>query len=83
MPQRSRESGYAMAALLVAISIMGVMLGVALPTWSTLIRREKEEEFVFRANQYARAIQLYQPPVCRRVSAEPRCLDKGAIPSQE
>ena len=48
-----------MAALLVAIAVMGVMLSVALPTWSHMIRREKEEELIFRGNQYARAINLY------------------------
>ena len=59
-PKRtSAEAGYAMAALLVAIAVMGVMLSVALPTWSHMIRREKEEELIFRGNQYARAINLY------------------------
>lgn len=52
--------GYAMAALLVGISIMAILLSVALPTWSHLIRREKEEELIFRGTQYARAINRYQ-----------------------
>ncbi len=55
----SAKAGFAMAALLVAIAVMGVMLSVALPTWSHLIRREKEEELIFRGNQYARAMSLY------------------------
>jgi type II secretory pathway pseudopilin PulG len=49
-----------MAALLVAISVMAVVLSVAMPTWSHMIRRDKEEELIFRGNQYARAINLYQ-----------------------
>jgi type II secretory pathway pseudopilin PulG len=49
-----------MAALLVAMSVMAVMLSVALPAWSHMIRREKEEEMMFRADQYARAINMYQ-----------------------
>jgi type II secretory pathway pseudopilin PulG len=49
-----------MAALLVAISVMAVMLSMALPAWSFMVRREKEEELIFRANQYARAINMYQ-----------------------
>jgi type II secretory pathway pseudopilin PulG len=57
-PKASR--GYAMAALLVAISVMAVLLSVALPAWSHMIRREKEEELIFRGQQYARAINLYQ-----------------------
>jgi type II secretory pathway pseudopilin PulG len=54
------SSGYAMAALLVAMTVMAVLLSVALPTWSHMIRREKEEELIFRGNQYARAFSMYQ-----------------------
>lgn len=61
LPVRHRsESGYAMAALLVAMSVMAVMLSIAMPTWSHMIRREKEEELIFRGEQYARAINQYQ-----------------------
>jgi type II secretory pathway pseudopilin PulG len=54
------QSGYAMAALLVAMSIMAVMLTVAMPVWKQMAQREKEEELVFRGTQYARAIGLFQ-----------------------
>jgi len=52
--------GYAMAALLVAMSVMAVLMGALLPQWTTLNTREKEQELVFRGNQYARAIGLFQ-----------------------
>jgi type II secretory pathway pseudopilin PulG len=54
------QDGYAMAALLVGMAVMAIMLSVAMPTWNQMIRREKEEELVFRGNQYARAINFYQ-----------------------
>lgn len=54
------QGGYAMAALLVAMSVMAVLLGALLPHWTTLATREKEQELVFRGNQYARAIGLFQ-----------------------
>jgi len=57
---KAPDSGYAMAALLVVMSVMSIMLSVALPTWSHMIRREKEEELIFRGEQYARAINQYQ-----------------------
>ena len=57
---RRGEDGYAMAALLVVIGVMGVILGTAMPVWRTVAQREKEEELIFRGRQYARAIQLYQ-----------------------
>jgi type II secretory pathway pseudopilin PulG len=61
-----------MAALLVAISIMAIMLGAALPTWSMMIRREKEEELIFRGQQYARAIRMYGQ---KYANAAPQDLD--------
>jgi type II secretory pathway pseudopilin PulG len=55
-----RDDGYAMAALLVTLAVIGVMIGMALPVWRTVAQREREEELIFRGRQYARAIQLYQ-----------------------
>jgi type II secretory pathway pseudopilin PulG len=57
---RRQDAGYAMAALLVTMSVMSIMLTVALPTWSHMMRREREEELIFRGEQYARAINSYQ-----------------------
>ena len=54
------NSGYAMAALVVALSVMAVMMSVALPVWRTAVQREKEAELIFRGQQYARAVGLYQ-----------------------
>ncbi len=54
------QAGYAMAALLVALSVMGILASAAMPVWKQMSKREKEEEFLFRARQYARAIELYQ-----------------------
>jgi type II secretory pathway pseudopilin PulG len=54
------QDGYAMAALLVAMSVMAVLMTVAIPVWNTQAQREKEAELVFRGEQYARAVMLYQ-----------------------
>src|SRR5438270_12510899 len=56
----SGNDGYAMAALLIAMSIMAVMMTVALPVWKQSAQREKEEELVFRGKQYVHAIGLFQ-----------------------
>jgi type II secretory pathway pseudopilin PulG len=58
--RRGTDAGYAMAALLIALSIMAVMLTVAMPVWKQMTQREKEEELVFRGMQYAHAIALFQ-----------------------
>src|SRR3954452_22848763 len=57
---RTSEQGYAMAALLIAMSIMAIMFTVAMPVWKQTAQREKEEELVFRGRQYVHAIGLFQ-----------------------
>ena len=52
--------GYAMAALLVAMTVMAVLMSALLPVWSHMATRDKEEELIFRGRQYARAIGLFQ-----------------------
>ena len=39
---------------------MGILMSAAMPVWRQTARREKEAELVFRGEQYARAIGLYQ-----------------------
>jgi type II secretory pathway pseudopilin PulG len=49
-----------MAALLVMLGVMLVLMSAALPAWRFQARREKEAELVFRGEQIARSIYLYQ-----------------------
>jgi type II secretory pathway pseudopilin PulG len=49
-----------MAALLVGLSVMAVFMSAALPVWSQQMKREREEELIWRGNQYARAVGLFQ-----------------------
>jgi type II secretory pathway pseudopilin PulG len=57
--RRGGEAGYAMAALLVALAVMAVLMSVALPVWRHDAQREKEEELIWRGQQYVRAIRLF------------------------
>jgi type II secretory pathway pseudopilin PulG len=54
-----RDQGYAMAVLLVALSVAAVMMTVVMPVWKQMAQREKEEELVFRGQQYVRALRLF------------------------
>ena len=54
------DRGYAMAALLVGMTVMAVLMSAAMPVWSHFAQREKEEELIWRGQQYARAIGLFQ-----------------------
>jgi type II secretory pathway pseudopilin PulG len=54
------DDGYAMAGLLVALGVLAVVMSAASPVWQTAARREREAELIFRGEQYARAIRLFQ-----------------------
>ena len=60
MKLQGQQRGYAMVVLIVGLSIMAVMMTAAMPVWKQMAQREKEAELVFRGEQYARAIGLFQ-----------------------
>ena len=45
--------------VLFAVMVIGLMLGLAGQTWSQVMQREREEELLFRGEQYRRAIESY------------------------
>ena len=49
-----------MAALLVGMTVAAVLMTAAMPVWKQMTRRDREAELVFRGEQYARAIGLFQ-----------------------
>jgi type II secretory pathway pseudopilin PulG len=56
-PHSSR--GFTYIALLAAIVIIGISLGAAGKYWQNVMMREKEEELLFRGEQYRLAIERY------------------------
>ncbi len=57
---RRGEAGYNLVVLIIAITVLTIMLAAMLPLVSQEIRRDKEEELVFRGFQYAEAIRVFQ-----------------------
>src|SRR5690242_9660116 len=58
----SREAGsggYAFLILMMMVTILLISLTAALPSIYTEGQREKEEELIFRGNEYARAILFF------------------------
>lgn len=53
------RNGFTYIALLAAIVIIGITLGSAAKSWQNISQREKEEELLFRGNQYRLAIESY------------------------
>ena len=83
-PARGRsEAGYNMVMLVILITVMTILLGMALPYWSHWIQREKEEELIFRGLQYAEAIRVFRTRFGRApirlqelIEVKPRCIRK-------
>ena len=55
----SRGRGVAFLILMMILTLLLISMTVALPDIYTKGQREREEELIFRGNQYARAIMLY------------------------
>ena len=79
-PRRS-EAGYNLVMLMVIITVLNIAIAAALPVWSTMMKREREEELIFRGLQYAEAIRLFQQRFGRLpvrleelIEVEPRCI---------
>jgi len=56
---RTPNSGFTYIALLTAVVIMGILMASAGKYWQNVVKREKEEELLFRGDQYRRAIERY------------------------
>jgi type II secretory pathway pseudopilin PulG len=59
MPLFHNSRGFAYIALLVVIVVIGLSLGAAGRYWSHVVLRDKEEELLFRGDQYRLAIEQY------------------------
>jgi type II secretory pathway pseudopilin PulG len=63
MPLFRNSNGFAYVALIVVIVIIGISLGAAGRYWSSVLLRDKEEELLFRGDQYRKAIELFYKAV--------------------
>ena len=55
-----RDRGFMMVALLIGMAVVAIWMTAALPSWRQQAQRSREEELIFRGEQYARAIVLFQ-----------------------
>ena len=54
------QAGVTYIGLLLVIVLMGIATAALTPIWSTTVRREKEEELLFRLGEFRRAIAGYR-----------------------
>lgn len=77
----SSQAGYNLVMLMVLLTVLSIAVAISLPAWSGVIRRDKEEELIFRGLQYAEAIRLFnqrhqRPPIRLEelIEVEPRSI---------
>lgn len=80
-PRGRGERGYSLVVLVIAVTVLNILVAAMLPLWSTAIKREKEEELIFRGFQYAEAIrvfhqryQRYPNKLDELMEIKPRCI---------
>jgi len=54
-----RQEGYILLTLMLMVALMIIAMAAVLPSITTQIRRDREQEFIHRGAQYARAIKRY------------------------
>ncbi len=53
------KKGYVIIMLMMTVFAIVIGFLVAVPAWQTEVKREKEEELIFRGRQYVEAVRLY------------------------
>lgn len=58
-PAAAGERGATLMVVLVMIVVVGLGAGMVGSTWKTIVQQSREEELLFRGDQYRRAIESY------------------------
>ena len=72
-----------MAGLIVGLAVMAVLMTAAMPVWKHTVQREKEEELVFRGEQYRARHRHVSTEDGERLSADARHPRSAEISSHE
>lgn len=61
----SSERGHLLITLVIAIAVSMILLTVATRAWTSVIQRDKEEELIFRGQEYSRALVKFKKAMGR------------------
>lgn len=56
----ANEEGYTLVAIVIGMAILAILVMGVAPSVAMIMKREREQELLFRGKQYARAIALFQ-----------------------
>ncbi|HMN02927.1 MULTISPECIES: type II secretion system protein [Geobacter] len=68
------SGGFTFVGALMIVILMGIMLGIVGQSWQMVMKREREEELLFRGNQYRIALEQWHTPT-RSGGGAPRPLN--------
>ena len=78
-----KEKGYILTATIVMVVILSISMALIAEKWTNVVKREKENELLFRGRQYAQAIRKfylvhkrYPFKLKELVETYPRCIRK-------
>lgn len=57
--ENGSDKGFTYVGIIILLVTLSISLALAGRYWSTIIKREKEEELLFRGDQFVRAIEAY------------------------
>jgi type II secretory pathway pseudopilin PulG len=56
---KAGQTGFSYISALIFVAVIGITLTAGSRYWSTMIKREKEQELLFRGDQIRKAIEVY------------------------
>jgi type II secretory pathway pseudopilin PulG len=62
LKKSQKQEGFTYITVLIMVIIMGIMLGAIGTSWRTILKREREEELLFRGQQIRDAIARWYKP---------------------
>lgn len=71
--------GFTLLAVILAIAVINIFLGVAVTSWTFVNQRDRESELIWRGEQYSRALQCFieaqgMPPMELEELVEANCI---------
>ncbi|MGH9327781.1 MAG: hypothetical protein ACRD2B_14020, partial [Terriglobia bacterium] len=78
-PKEPPADGYALLVLMIMVAVMLISLTAALPSVYQQGQREREEETIFRGEQYARAIYLFHRALGRYPTSVKELLNTNGV----
>ncbi|MGH9317182.1 MAG: type II secretion system protein [Thermoanaerobaculia bacterium] len=59
MNQSRKQSGYTLVAVVIGMAVLAILIAAVAPSVAVIMKRDREQELIFRGKQYARGIGFF------------------------